>query len=316
MLGRNLIGLYEEEDRVGKILAIDVQSPPTAGAKTRFYKLDLTQPNVDARLAETLEAERVDTFVHLAFLSNPTHASGWAHELESVGTMHVLGACEAHRVRKFVLRSLTALYGPDPSNPNFLDERRPLHATDRSRFLRDKIEADTQVQKFADRRPESVVTILRTCTILGPTVRNYMARYLSRPVVPVIMGFDPLFQFLHEVDAVRAFKMAIDRDHPGVFNIVGDGVLPLSTVIRVAGRLAIPVPYFVASPLASALWLARGIEAPPTFLDYLRYLCVADGEKAEREMGYRPIYSTHEALTEFVGAERLRQLRLLRDANA
>ena len=117
-LGRNLIGLLEDDDRVGRILAIDVKNPPTAGAKTRFYKVDLTQPSVDARLAEILSAESVDTFLHMAFLASPTHASAWAHELESIGTLHVLNACRARPVRKFVLWSQTLLYGASPSNPN------------------------------------------------------------------------------------------------------------------------------------------------------------------------------------------------------
>lgn len=316
LLGKNLIGLYEQDPRVGKIVALDVQLPPTAGAKTRFYKIDLTTPAVDARLLEILDAEDVDTVVHLAFLSNPSHTSGWAHELEAVGTMQVLGACEAHRVRKLVVWSLTLLYGPEPSNPNFLSEAHPLRATRKSRFLRDKIDADLQATKLAERCSETVVTILRTATILGPTARNFMTRYLSRAAVPVIMGYDPLFQFLHEIDAVRAFKMAIDRDTPGIFNVVGQGVLPLSTIVKLAGRLAVPVPYFVASPLAAGLWLARGIEAPPTFLDYLRWLCVADGARAERELGFSPVYSTHEALVEFIGAQRLREVLLLREGSA
>src|SRR3954462_839937 len=125
-LGRNLIGLLEDDDRIGKILAIDVKNPPSAGRKTRFYKVDLTQPTVDARLAEILAAEGVDTFIHLAFLASPTHAGAWAHELESVGTMHVLNACRERPVRKFVLWSQTVLYGASPSNPNFLTEDHPL----------------------------------------------------------------------------------------------------------------------------------------------------------------------------------------------
>ena len=38
-------------------------------------------------------------------------------------------------------------------------------------------------------------------------------------------GYDPLMQFLHEVDALSALKLAVLREAPGVFNIVGDGVL-------------------------------------------------------------------------------------------
>jgi UDP-glucose 4-epimerase len=315
LVGQNLVGLYEEDPRVGKIIALDVQLPPSAGAKTRFYKTDLTSAGVSARLVEIFEAEDVDTVVHMAFVSDPSHAGGWAHELEAVGTMQVIGACEARRIRKLVMSSLTLLYGPSPSNPNFLSESHELRATRKSRFLRDKIDADLQAQALAARSPETIVTILRTAPVLGPTARNFMTSYLSRSVVPVVMGYDPLFQFLHEIDAVRAFKRAIDRDHPGVFNVVGHGVLPLSTVVRLAGRLALPVPHFLAPPLAAAFWMARGLEAPPTWVDFLRWICVADGAKAEREMGFLPVYSTHDALSEFVGAQRLRELRLLRDGS-
>ena len=57
-----------------------------------FVKLDLTQPTVDSELATLLQATKVDTFVHGAFLSHPTHAAEWAHELEDVSEQifHVL----------------------------------------------------------------------------------------------------------------------------------------------------------------------------------------------------------------------------------
>src|SRR5262245_54556173 len=102
-LGSNLIGLLEEEDRVERIVAIDVKPSSTAGKKTRSYEVDFTQPTAEARLAEILAAERVDTLAHLAFLSSPSHAAAWAHELESVGTMHVLVAARQAQVHKLVM---------------------------------------------------------------------------------------------------------------------------------------------------------------------------------------------------------------------
>jgi len=36
-----------------------------------------------------------------------------------------------------------------------------------------------------------------------------VTRYLSRKLVPTMMGFDPLLQFIHEVDAIAAFKLAV-----------------------------------------------------------------------------------------------------------
>ncbi|MBL8601381.1 MAG: NAD-dependent epimerase/dehydratase family protein [Myxococcales bacterium] len=311
-LGRNLIGLLEDDDRIGRIVALDVKQPSTAGPKTRFYKVDLTQPSVDARLAEILAAEGVDTFLHMAFLASPTHASAWAHELESVGTMHVLNACKERPVRKFILWSHTVLYGASPSNPNFLVESQPLRGNPESRFLRDKIDAEEVVARFAQQMPGTLVTVLRLAPILGPTVHNFITRYLGRKVVPTLAGFDPLWQLLHEVDALAAFKRAINVDVPGTFNIVGDGVLPLSTIIRLAGRTRVSVPHPMAYPMTRALWAAQLSEAPPTFLDYLRWLCVADGERARTALKFVPSFTTREAVLDYAGAQSLRDANLLR----
>jgi UDP-glucose 4-epimerase len=297
-------------------VAIDSAPSPIAGPKTRFYEVDLTQPAAESRIAEILSAERVDSMAHLAFLPEPTHATAWAHELESVGTMHVTVAARQAKLRKLVLSSHTWLYGAHPSNPNFLTEKHPLRAPRSEPFFADKIEAEEQARKLAQRSPGVVVTILRMAAILGPTVHNAFTRYLARKVVPTMMGFDPLVQFLHEVDAIAALHLALLRDVPGTFNIVGDGVLPLSTVIKLAGRIAFPVPHPLARTLTTLAWVAQLVEAPPTFLKYLRFLCVADGARAQTALGFTPAYTSREALLDFVSAQRLRDVKLLAETAA
>lgn len=312
-LGRNLIGILEEDPSIARIVAVDIEAPVTGGDKTRYYELDLTAPGAEVRISEIFSAESVDTVVHLAFLASPSHASAYAHELESVGTMRVITGCRSARVRKLVQRSTTLLYGARPTNPNFLSERHPLRARTDEPFFADKISAEQEANRFAAREKGTCVTILRTAPILGPTVNNYLTRYLARKVVPTMMGFDPLVQFLHEVDAIAAFKRAIDRDVPGTFNVVGEGVLPLSTVVKLSGRLGMPVPHPVARPMLQSLWVAHLSEAPASFIDYLRFLCVADGEKVRREMGFVAAYTTREALVDFASAQRLRDVRLLQE---
>ncbi|MBV9949497.1 MAG: NAD-dependent epimerase/dehydratase family protein [Myxococcales bacterium] len=317
-LGRNLIGSLEEDGRVGRVVAIDIQpaSKGSKGAKTRHYQIDLTEPTTEARVAEIFAAERVDTVVHLAFLASPTHATAWAHELESVGTMHVTVAARQARVRKLVLGSQTWLYGATPSNPNFLTEKHPLRAPAGEPFFADKIEAEEQARKLAQRAPGTVVTILRAAPILGPNVHNAVTRYLARRLVPTMMGFDPLVQFLHELDAIAALHLSVIRDVPGTFNIVADGVLPLSTVIKLAGRVAVPIPHPIAEAVAAAAWAAQLGDAPPAFLRYLRFLCVGDGRRAREHMGFRPVYTSREALLDFVSAQRLRDVKLLTEESA
>ena len=308
------MGLLEEDDAVGRVVVIDVKNPATAGAKTVFYDLDLTQPAIESRIAEILHAEHVDTLVHMAFAQNPTQATAWEHELESVGTMHVLAACRIHRLRKLVVRSTVLVYGPHPNNPNFLTERHALRGLRGSHFIEDKVDVEQQLRKFAEDQPQCCVTVLRYAQILGPTVSNYVARWLSRRLVPTVMGHDPLVQFVHEVDAVAALKLAIDRDVAGAFNIVGEGVLPISTVIKLAGRLSLPIPYPLFRRIAALLWVAQLSEAPPAFVATLRYLCVADGAHAREVLGFRPMYSTRDAVLDFEGALRLREARLLHEA--
>jgi UDP-glucose 4-epimerase len=315
-LGSNLIGSLEEDERIARIVGIDSGAAPTAGRKTRSYDVDLTQPAAEARVAEILAAERVDAIAHLAFLPSPTHAAAWAHELESVGTMHVTVAARHAQVRKLVLWSLTWLYGAHPSNPNFLTEKHALRAPSSEPYFADKLEAEEQARRLMQRSPGTVVTILRTAPILGPTVQNALTKYLSRRLVPTMMGYDPLVQFVHEVDAIAALHLAVLRDVPGTFNIVGDGVVPLSTVIRLAGRIAVPIPHPFAETLTAIGWVAQLVEAPPTFLKYLRFLCVADGQKARDRLGFAPAYTSREALLDFVNAQRLRDVKLLTETAA
>lgn len=313
-LGRNLIGLLEEDERVAKIVVLDIARPSTSRDKTRFYEIDLTQAAVDSRMSEILRAESVDTIVHLAFLASPSPAVAWAHELESVGTMHVLNACREQPVRKLVMCSTTMVYGPHPTNPNFLTEDHPARSVRNSHFVQDKLEAEAQVRAFASSQHQCSVTILRLAPILGPSINNYVTRWLSRRLVPSVLGFDPLVQFLHEVDAIAALRLAMESNAAGTFNIVGDGVLPVSTVIKLAGRLSIPVPYTLLRQIASLLWMAQLVEAPPAFAAMLRYLCVADGARAREVLGFRAAYSSREAVLDFENALRLREAHLLHES--
>ena len=106
------------------------------------------------------------------------------------------------------------------------------------------------MRRFRDEHPDTVVTTLRTAATLGPTIRNFATRFFARPVAPTLMGYDPLMQFVHERDVVDAFALAVDDDFPGEFNIVGDGVLPYSTILAMMGKVPLPMPHFVAYPLS------------------------------------------------------------------
>ena len=313
-LGTNLLRWLEEDPGVRRLVVMDGDLPGQARPKTRAYSVDRTQPNAPAHIAEILEAEGVDTLVHLGFLENPARSAAWAHELESVGTLHILNACRERPVDKFVLGSSTALYGPRFDNPNFLSETHPLRGLFGTSFFADKIDAERQVEAYAREQRSACVTVLRFAAVLGPTIESYVTRWLSRAIVPSLMGYDPLLQFVHEADALRALKHAVDEDRPGVFNIVSDGVLPLSTVVKLVGRPQLPLPRFLAVRLAALLWMAGASDVPPSMTAFLRHLCVASGDHARGAFGFSASYTTREAVLDFGSALRLREARLLTEA--
>jgi len=303
MLGSALIRALEKDRRFSKVVAFDLRKPEMNLEKTLFHKVDLTLPGVDADMASVLRAEQVDTFVHLAFLSNFTHRTSWAHELESIGTLHVLNACTESRTRKVVLWSQSLCYGANPNNPAYLREDHALVGAARPNdtFFSDKIDAERQVRQFAEEHPERAVTVLRMAPILERGASNFISQMLSSRTIPVLMGHDPLLQFLHRDDANRALKLVVDEDHPGVFNIAADGVLPLRTITGLLGRLPLPLPLPLARRVAGVLWMGQVIDVPPSFLDYLRYPCVMDTEKSRQKLRFFAEHDIHEILADMAG---------------
>lgn len=300
-IGGEVLRRLDEDRHYARLVALDVKPPAQPLDKVRFYRADLTLPTAATDLAAVLEAEGVDTVVHAAFLSQPTRREAWAHELEDLGTLHVLSACARARVRKVVLASTTLVYGPHPENPNYLDEGRALRGLPHVSWLHDKISAEAQLGLFAARCPGAIATSLRAAPTLGPRVHNLVSGFFSRPLVPVVLGADPLLQFVHEEDLLDAFKLVIDGDHPGAFNIVGDGVLPYATVRALLGRVPVVLPEGALRLLGGALWRARLGGTPPGLAAYLRYLCVADGEKARRRLGFSPRWDIRAIIEDFLG---------------
>jgi UDP-glucose 4-epimerase len=301
-LGIELLRRIEDNPRVAAAIALDVRPPPQPSERTRFHKTDLTLPTAATDLAAVLEAEGVDTLVHAAFLGRPNRARvEWAHELEDLGTMHVLSAAARAGVRKVILASTTRVYGPHADNPNFLDEARPLRGLPKVGWLADKVAAEQQLMAFAARAPGTIATSLRAAPTLGPRVQNLITSFFSNMLVPVVAGCDPLLQFVHEEDLLDAFLLVIDQDRPGAFNITGDGVLPYSTVRALLGRIPVPLPASLVGALGSVMWTAQLAAVPPGLSDYLRYLCIADGARARQELGFRPRWDVRAIVNEFVG---------------
>ncbi|SES80876.1 SDR family oxidoreductase [Stigmatella erecta] len=291
--GKLLLPRLEADSAVQSVLVLDVANP--GGTKVEFHRVDLTRHDAESELTDALSDHPVDALYHLAFPFGPMTNGSVAHELEVAGTINVLAAAGRVRVPRLVVPSLTAVYGARGQHPALLREEAPLSGCPLSRFVTDKVEVEGQVRAFRERHPATRVLVLRFAPVLGPSVDNPATRMLRRSVVPTLMGFDPLWQAVHEDDAARALHLALTADASGEFNIVGQGVLPLSGLVYQAGARPLPVP----GPLfRTALHVMDAVGAsglPIALLDYIHYSLVADGERAENELNFIPIHHARDA---------------------
>jgi UDP-glucose 4-epimerase len=248
------------------------------------------------RVEEVFRRRRVDALIHLGIMHDPRMPFSEAHAFNVMGTQKILDLCVRHRVRKVVVLSSANVYGPLPHNSNFLTEETPLMAADRFSGVRDLIELDMYAQSFVWRHPEVETVILRPCNIVGPTVKNAPSNFLRLERPATVMGFDPMIQLIHEEDVAAVLVRALRPGSRGVYNVIGPGEVPLSTILRELGREPIPVPEFLLRPLLRRLFRAGLVSFPPEELDHLQYLCVVDGSRAARELDWTASRSLRETI--------------------
>jgi UDP-glucose 4-epimerase len=308
-VGQRMVERLLASEPTPDVLGLDLRLPRRLEGRVRFAKVDLTDPTADSMLAELLEKERCECVLHAAFFQRPSADVAYEHELEVIGTLHVMNAAAAAGVRKLVVPSTARVYGARPDNPNYLSEAHELRPHPASHRVRDRAEMEELLERFATRHAEMVVTRLRPCWVMGPSFESQAIRHFSGARVITVLGYDPLMQFLHEEDWLDALERALRVDAPGVFNVAGAGVLPLSTLLALAGkrRIAVPHPLLYRLDYLPGLWSTG--EPPEAFYDYLRFLWTVDTGRAREQLGFRPTYSTKEAWMSFVVSRRLRSYR-------
>ena len=154
-------------------------------------------------------------------------------DINVIGTMQLLGACQrVDSVRQVVVKSTAAVYGSGPRDPALITEDSSPRHPPTSGWAKDSLEVEEYVRGFARRRPD--VGGWRLCAlpnIVGPGMRTGMTSYLTMPIVPTVLGFDPRLQFVHEEDALEVTRRVVLQRTTGTFNVAGDGVMLLSQAL-------------------------------------------------------------------------------------
>jgi UDP-glucose 4-epimerase len=299
-LGTELARRLEADPEVEYVAGLDTRRPRAQLEKTDFIEADIRNPVIAKLIAPT----RVDTIVHNQIVRRPAnegYSPRKAHDVNVIGSLQLLAACEkADTVRAIVIRGSAGIYGAEPAAPQFFTEDMSRLYPLRSRFQRDVGEIENLFETYRRRHPHVTCTMLRYQPSIGPSHDTQVTRYLSMPLVPTYLGFDPRIQFVHERDAVDAFVAAVKNPVRGAVNVAAPGTIGLTRAIRMAGKLSLPL----AGPLFPGVTGAGKrlglLDFSPDFRRLLRYGRAVDTQRLVEEVGFEPRFDAVEAVADYV----------------
>ncbi|GII93612.1 NAD-dependent epimerase/dehydratase family protein [Sinosporangium siamense] len=309
-IGARVASVLASDPDVASVIGVDTLPPWGEGrsydpsGRAQFVRVDLRSSDI----ADVMSAADIDTVVHLSLVSAPSRGAGRVSMKEHnvIGTMQLLAACQrSATVRRVVVRSTTAVYGSSAHAPAVFTEDLEPADTPSHGYGKDATEVEGYVRGFARRRPDITVSLLRFANMMGPGVESPLTRFFTQPVLPTVLGFDPRLQFVHEDDAVEVLRRMAMEDHPGTFNVAGDGVLLMSQCVRRTGQPSVPLPSPAFRLLGEAARRAGLVEFSPEQLSLLSHGRAVDTGKLAAELGWKPKFTTAAAFDDFLRARGL-----------
>ena len=295
-VGRLVVeALASDRQEVRTIVATDVRDVPKAQrlAGVTYERLDITDRE---RLRELLEANGVDTLVHLAAVVTPrpgdTREMQYAVDVE--GTENVLAACVAAGVGKLVYTSSGAAYGYHADNPPMLREDDSLRGNEVFAYAWHKRLVEDRLADYAERHPELEQLVFRVSTVLGASVKNQITAIFERPVVLGLREADTPFCFIWDSDLVECICRGVHGTWTGTYNLTGDGVMTLREIAAGMGRRYVALPVNLVKKGLEVLGRVELTEYGPEQVAFLQHRPVLDNQKLRRELGYRPSKTSRE----------------------
>lgn len=276
-----------------QVIGIDRRPWPDPPAGVELHAVDVRK-----RAAEDVfRKHRPDAVVHMATVSHLTRTrDDERYRINLGGTQAVFEHCQRYGVEHVVFVGRHTYYGAGPDAPLYHREEEPPLALATFPELADLVSADLFAATALWRAKDMTTTVLRFCYTLGASGEGTLGTFLKVRRVPMVLGFDPLFQFVHEDDVASALALAIEKRPRGVFNVAGPNAQPLSMIAKKAGRQTIPLPEFVLAAMLGRRGmprLARGA------IEHIKYPVVIDDRAFREATGYTHKYSSEEAIREF-----------------
>jgi UDP-glucose 4-epimerase len=275
-----------------EVMGIDRRAWPDAPAGIQVFQVDIRK-----RAAEDVfRKHRPQAVIHMATVTHLTVRNEDRYRINLFGTRAVFDHCHHYGAEQCIFVGRHTYYGAAADSSLYHGEEDPPMAMTTFPELSDLVAADLYAGSALWRYPKLDTCVLRLCYTLGPSVSGTLATFLRGRRVPMVLGYDPLFQFMHDIDAASAICLALDKRLRGVFNTAGPQPLPLSVIIRQAHRMAVPVPEVVLRAVFGRFGLPR---LPPGAVAHLKYPVVIDDSSFRAATGFQHVYDEDRTIADF-----------------
>jgi len=282
-------------DEGHQVSGIDGRTWPGAPPDIETFRTDIRK-----RMAtDVFRKHRPDALIHMATVTHFTARTEERYRINLGGTRAVFGHCARYGVEQAIFVGRHTYYGAAPDAPLYHEESDPPLAVSTFPEMADMVAADLYAGTALWRTPDMDTAVLRVCYTLGPSRHGTLATYLRRRGVPTVLGFDPLFQFLHERDATEAICAALRSKLRGVFNVAGPQPVPLSLLLRITGRVNVRIPerlFHHAVGRFGLPWLPKGA------VNHIKYPVVVDDQRFREDTGFTPTHDEAATMESFRGA--------------
>lgn len=252
--------------------------------------------NVDVRkraAEDVFRTRRPECVIHLATITHFQEDMEERYRVNLGGTRSVFEHCHKHGVKEAVFVGRHTFYGATADAPLYHVESDPPLAVSTFPELADLVASDLFAASALWRWPEMSTVVLRTVYTLGPSLTGTLATYLRPRRIPTVLGFDPLYQFMHEDDCARAIAGVVGRSMKGVYNVAGPQPVPLSSLLKLAGRQNVRLPEPVFTRLLGRFGLPR---LPPGAVNHIKFPIVVDDTAFKKATGFVPEFDEQQTV--------------------
>jgi nucleoside-diphosphate-sugar epimerase len=276
--GHDAVGLSRSRDRAAAL--------ELTGA--RLVQADALDPDsVRRAVGGTAPDAVVNLLTAIPAVINPRRMArdfAMTNRLRTEGTRNLLAAADAAGVKRIISEGLAYVYEPDDGGP--ADEDQPFWAPPPRAFA-PVLAAVRELETQTTERGGLVLRIghlYGSGTIYAPD--GSFVRQVLAGKMPLVGAASATFSFTHTYDAGTAIVAALDRNVPGVLNVVGDDPAPVSQWLPELARiLGAPPPRSVPAALARLAVGSFGVA-------WMTQLRGADNGRARTALGWYPRHAS------------------------